>query len=140
MQALTVPANLDALEPIGQYVLEAATQAGLERKAAYRLRLAVDEIVTNIIVHGYNEVGLEGDVVMRADLNADALTIIVEDTAQPFDPRVRPDPANLDRPLEERDIGGLGVFLAIKGVDGFDYEYADGYNRNSFVMHRPAQG
>jgi anti-sigma regulatory factor (Ser/Thr protein kinase) len=139
MQTLSVPATLDSLEPVGQYVLDAATQAGLERKAAYRLRLAVDEIVTNIIVHGHNEAGLEGEVTIKADLNAEALTIILEDAAQPFDPRARPDPDDLDRPLEERDIGGLGVFLALKGVDVFNYEYVDSRNRNIFVMNRPAQ-
>ncbi|MEI8164793.1 MAG: ATP-binding protein [Chloroflexales bacterium] len=139
MQALNLPATLDSLEPVGQYVLDAAAEAGLERKAAYRLRLAVDEIVTNIIVHGHTEAGLEGEVTIKADLNAEALTIILEDAAQPFDPRARPDPENLDRPLEERDIGGLGVFLAIKGVDTFTYEYADNRNRNIFVMNRPPQ-
>ena len=60
MEPLILPGTLDSLSKIGAYVLEAASQAGLERKIAYRLRLAVDEIATNSIVHGYDRVGEEG--------------------------------------------------------------------------------
>lgn len=137
MQALTVPGTLDSLEVVGRYVLKAAAEAGLDKKATYRLRLSVDEIVTNIIVHGYEEAGMTGDVTISATTDEQTLSIIVEDTAQPFDPRTRPEPTNLDRPLEERDIGGLGVYLAINGVDAFSYEYADNHNRNIFMMYLP---
>ncbi|PDV97751.1 ATP-binding protein [Candidatus Chloroploca asiatica] len=139
MHVLTVPADLDSLDAVGKYVVEAASQAGLDRKAAYRLRLAVDEIMTNIINYGHTEVGLTGDVIVRAAIEADTLTIILEDRARPFDPRERPEPEDLDRPLEERNIGGLGVYLALKGVDHFNYEYVDQMNRNIFVMYRPLQ-
>lgn len=139
MQALTVPASLDSLSEVGRYVMEAATAANLEKKAAYRLRLAVDEIVTNIIVHGFEEAGLEGEFTVKAELDDTALTLIVEDAAEPFDPKHHPTPDDLDSPLEERDIGGLGVFLALNGVDAFSYDYVDGHNRNCFTMYRPTQ-
>ncbi|HXV96967.1 MAG TPA: ATP-binding protein, partial [Anaerolineae bacterium] len=60
MEALTVPGTLDSLSVIGKYVLTAAATAGLDKKVSYRLRLAVDEIATNIITHGYDEANLEG--------------------------------------------------------------------------------
>ena len=41
---------------------------------------------------------------------------------------------NLEAPLEERDVGGLGIFLARKNVDEFRYTYTDGRNRNTFVI------
>ncbi len=138
MQALTVPGNLDSLDDVGRYVLEAAAAAGLDKKAAYRLRLAVDEIVTNIIVHGYEEAGRSGDVYLQIDLDGQALTLTVTDMAVPFDPRSLPAPNNLDDPLEMRKIGGLGVYLAINGVDRFDYHYTDAQNHNIFTMYRPS--
>lgn len=134
MEPLILPGTLDALTKIGAFVLEAASMAGLERKLAYRLRLAVDEIATNAVVYGYDRVGEEGNLVVTAEIGDGELTIILEDTGPPYDPFDTPSPDDLDEPLESRDIGGLGVFLAVQGVDEFRYEWADGTNRNIFTM------
>jgi anti-sigma regulatory factor (Ser/Thr protein kinase) len=136
MEPLTVPGTLDSLALIREYVRAAAAQAALDRKASYRLELAVDEIATNIINHGYQEAGRVGDVVVCAAIGANALTIVLEDTAVPFDPRQITRPEQIDLPLSERPIGGLGLFLAMENVDEFDYEYAGGRNRNIFVVNR----
>jgi len=134
MEPLILPGTLDSLSKIGAYVLEAASEAGLEKKIAYRLRLAVDEIATNSIVHGYERVGEEGDLVVSAEVGEGILTIILEDTGPPYDPFKTPSPDDLDQPLDDRDIGGLGVFLAIQGVDEFRYEWENETNRNIFIM------
>lgn len=136
MDALTVPGVLDSLEPVGKYVMSAATEAGLAKAAAYKLRLAVDEIVTNIIVHGYSESGTSGDVDIRTEVDDAALRVIVEDTAAPFDPRTLAPPPDLNKPLEERQIGGLGIFLVYESVDAFIYEYDGKHNRNVFIVKR----
>jgi len=139
MKSLCLPATLDALEAIGNFVMEVATEAGLDIKAAYNLRLAVDEIATNIITHGYEEAGLTGDVNASSMLSDTALTIVLKDTGIPFDPlnHKLPDEDELALPLEERGVGGLGILLVLKGVDKFNYEYQDGRNHNIFVMNRP---
>jgi anti-sigma regulatory factor (Ser/Thr protein kinase) len=129
---------LDSLSAIGQYVNAAALAAGLEKKAAYRLRLAVDEIATNIIIHGYEETGISGDVLVLSGMDKDALTITLEDTSAPFDPRNMGRPDHIDKPVHERPIGGLGVYLTIQNVDKFDYEYVNNHNRNIFIVKRPA--
>ena len=116
--------------------MKVAAAAGIEKSAAYRLRLAVDEIATNCVVHGYDEAGLEGMLYLGGSIDDKTLTVYVEDTALPYDPRQTPAPDDLDIPLEEREIGGLGVFLALRGVDQFEYEYADGRNRSIFMMKR----
>ena len=134
MEPLILPGTLDSLIEIGAYVLEAASQSGLERKTAYRLRLAVDEIATNAVVHGYDRIGKNGDLVVSAEVGEGILTIILEDTGPVYDPFKTPTPDDLDQPLDDRDIGGLGVFLAIQGVDEFRYEWANGTNRNIFTM------
>jgi serine/threonine-protein kinase RsbW len=138
MEPLTFPGTLDSLALIRDYVESAAAQAGLDRKRAYRLSLAVDEIATNIINHGYREAGLTGSVVVRATIDADVLTIVLEDTAMPFDPRRATRPEQIDLPLSERPIGGLGIFLAMGNVDRFDYEFSGGHNRNIFQVNRVA--
>ena len=137
MQPLLVSGNLDSLSAIGHFVTAAAELAGLDKKKAYRLRLAVDEIATNIIVHGYDEAGQSGDVLVIAEVDTDALTIILEDTSPPFDPRNLGRPDHIDKPVEERPIGGLGIYLTLENVDKFDYEFVNNHNRNVFVVNRP---
>ena len=137
MQPLQVPGNLDSLSAIGKCVNEAALQAGLDKKATYRLRLAVDEIATNIVVHGYDEAGLSGQILVLSEIDAEALTIILEDNSPAFDPRQLGRPDHIDKPVEERPIGGLGIFLTLENVDRFDYEYVNNRNRNIFVVNRP---
>ena len=137
MDPLTLPATLESLGPLVQYVLSAATEAGLDRKATYRLRLAVDEVATNIITHGYGDHDLAGDVVVNANLDDERLVITLEDWAPAFDPRAQDDPDHLDKPSHERPIGGLGVFLVLKSVDSLDYEYRDNKNHNILTMNRP---
>lgn len=117
MEPFIVPATLGALSPIGKYVLDAATSAGLDKKVAYRLRLAVDEIATNAVVHGHAELNPPGVLQVLAELGPHALSIILEDTGDPYDPRQAPRPEHLDQPLEDRPIGGLGVYLVLQGVD-----------------------
>lgn len=140
MKPLCLPATLDSLDDIGKYVVAATTEAGLGTKSAYNLRLAVDEIATNIITHGYEEARRSGDVTVSGVLTDSSLTIVLEDTGIPFDPLSRdlPGEDELNLPLDERPIGGLGIFLVLKGVDAFNYEHVDGRNRNIFVMNRPA--
>ena len=135
MEPLTVPGNLDSLSAIGQYIVAASADAGLEEKAAYKLRLAVDEVTTNIILHGYEEAGLQGNVYLEAHKDEKSLRIVVEDTAVPYDPTQKSPQDDLDVPLEERQIGGLGVYLAIQGVDAFKYERVGDRNRNIFISH-----
>jgi serine/threonine-protein kinase RsbW len=137
MQPLNVPGTLDSLSVIGHYVNEAALAAGLEKKIAYRLRLAVDEIATNIIIHGYEEAGISGDVLVLSEMDHTALTITLEDTSAPFDPRKFSHPDHIDKPIEERPIGGLGVYLTLQNVDKFNYEYVNNRNRNIFIVNRP---
>lgn len=138
MEPLVVPGSLDSLELIGGYVVEAASLAGIGKRESYRLRLAVDEVATNIISHGYAESGRDGDVVVTCGLTDEALSITLEDTAVPFDPRGAGRPSQIDQSLDERPIGGLGVYLALGGVDRFQYEFVNGRNRNIFVVRRPS--
>src|SRR5262249_45143777 len=96
MEPLIVPGNLDSLSIIGKYVLDAAKAANLDPKRSYRLRLAVDEIATNIVVYGYEGAGIEGSIAVRASIDDQALMIVIEDTAQPFDPTAQEEPYDLD--------------------------------------------
>lgn len=135
----SLPASLTALSDIRRLVTQACQTAGLSEDATYRLALAVDEIATNIITHGYQEQGMTGDIVISIEKMDDKLTVILEDTGVAYDPRARnmPTAEDLDKPLSERDIGGLGIYLALQGVDRFDYQRCEQVNRNILEVERP---
>ena len=134
MKSSTVAATLDSLEAIAEFVMAAAASAGLDKRASYHLRLAVDEIATNIIVHGYADAGLQGALELSADIDDRTLTISIEETGATFDPRQAAAP-DTDLPLEQRPIGGLGVYLAIRSVDEFLYARIGDRNRTILKMH-----
>ena len=138
MDRESFPAVLESLSGIRAFAVSAAEAAGLEGKTVYSLQLAVDEIATNIIVYGYQEAGLQGDLSIEADATEEALTVTLRDRGVPFDPRTRelPDEEDLAKPLDERPVGGLGIYFAFTGVDKFDYRREDETNVNTFVVNR----
>lgn len=136
LNSLTLQASLDSLATIRKFAAQAALSAGIDNNASYYLQLAVDEIATNIIIHGYKEANLTGELFVQAELTDSILRIIIEDIGPPFDPRTLklPSEDDLKKPIEERAIGGLGVYLAFNGVDRFDYERKGNLNRNIFEV------
>ena len=138
MESVSIPATLDSLQSLGHYVLEAAERAGLDRTRAYHLRLAVDEVATNIITHGAQPGTPSAEINITIDLADEALTIALEDSGPEYHPLRQPEPEGLDRPLAERSVGGLGIYLALRVVDRFAYERVNGRNRNIFTMVRPS--
>jgi serine/threonine-protein kinase RsbW len=128
-----------ALAPpaVGQIAdaLEAFCQAeALPEETAWRLKVAMDEIVTNVVAHGTNgQAGGTIDVWFCRD--RDIVEVRVEDDGVPFDPLSRPDP-DVTRPLEDRQPGGLGIAL-IKGLlDDVRYERT---TRNILTLRKGLQ-
>ncbi|MFE3559595.1 ATP-binding protein [Streptomyces sp. NPDC059193] len=129
---LEVPATVGALGDIASFVLRLAGRAGLDKGSAYRLRLAVDELATNIVMHGYR--GGDGRITVRGRSGPGGVRITIEDTAPAFDPvegRLPPAPGV---PPEDRRIGGLGIHLALTSVDEFSYVHRDGRNISALTV------
>lgn len=136
MEKLSLPAVLDSLAEIRRYAKAAAAGAGIDEARAYQLQLAVDEIATNIIAYGYKDAGPGAEMAITSDIRGDALVVTLEDQGPAFDPRTKPmpDAEYLTRPLEERTIGGLGIYLATQGVDRLDYRREGDRNLNIFEV------
>lgn len=95
-----------------------------------RIRLVLDEIVVNIVAHGYEDAGDTNDHTIHIHLeldDRDLLTIRVTDDAREYDPRTAPAP-RFDLPLEERRRGGFGVHIVKAIMDTIDYRRIDGQN------------
>ncbi|TVQ53016.1 MAG: ATP-binding protein [Spirulina sp. DLM2.Bin59] len=138
-EALQVVGVLESLEAIAQYVKGAAKAAQLDPAQAYNLRLAVDEIATNIITHGYEDAGLTGEIVLWATCTPETLTIHLEDEGKAYNPhawQAEVTPELCQQPPEQRPLGGLGVYLAMRSVDQFRYERVGDRNHTEFVIFR----
>jgi serine/threonine-protein kinase RsbW len=98
-------------------------------------QLAVEEAVTNVIVHGYREQGGEVGVTCRATRGI--VEVQIEDTAPPFDPLSLPEP-DLTADIEERQVGGLGIFLIRRVMDGIVYRHENGKNILVLVKRKTA--
>ncbi len=126
-----------SLEPIRDFIAAFATANDIDKKKIFKLSLAVDEIATNIMNYGYPLVGIDhGTIQVSIGYQDKQLKVVLEDHAVPFNPieKSMPTPEDLMKPVEDRPIGGLGIFLARQSVDLFDYEYKEGKNRNIFVV------
>ncbi|MFJ4688110.1 ATP-binding protein [Streptomyces sp. NPDC091377] len=131
-----VPAELEALDRVAEFVLDVGRRGGLTTGGLYRLRLAADELTTNTVVHGYR--GAPGEILLEGGVEASTVWVRIEDGAPPFDPREGKRDPDLEAPLSERRIGGLGVYLACTSLDGYDYRLVAGRNVSTLEMHRPA--
>ena len=106
---LSVSADLSNLPVVRDFIQNAAGYACNYEQFAYDISLAVDELVTNVILHGYK--GKPGEIEIEVQIKPPELVILLCDEAPPFDPTEVTVP-DVHRPLEERQIGGLGIYMA----------------------------
>jgi serine/threonine-protein kinase RsbW len=99
---------------------------GLPPRLVQAVDLALEEVLTNIISHGYADDGEHG-ITVRLEARPGELEAEVEDDGQAFDPLQAPAP-DTTRPLHERSIGGLGIHLVRTLVDDLEYQRRDGKN------------
>jgi len=118
MADLFVAAEVGNLAEIRRFVREEATALGAGEEAICDLELAVDEAACNIICHGYQDLG--GTIQVGVKRDGDRLIVCLHDEAPPFDPTRHP-PADVTLPLEQRRLGGLGIFLIRQAVDEMVY-------------------
>ncbi|MBK7175729.1 MAG: ATP-binding protein [Chloroflexi bacterium] len=132
MKALRVEGTLQAIEPIVKFAIQAAKEAGLDDQATFRIRLAVDELITNIIMHGYLEAGRSGDIIISSEIDEEGLKIYLEDYGVSQTAQRRPEPGCA---IEERPLGGSLIWPV--AIDQFHYEHDRNGNRSVLVLERP---
>ncbi|MBR3558957.1 MAG: ATP-binding protein [Bacteroidales bacterium] len=98
-----------------------------DEELRFKLRLSIEEAVENVVRYAYD--GGIGWLEAGTNLDQDTLVLTIElrDAGVPFNPLEMEDPDTL-LPAEERNIGGLGIFLCKKMMDSIRYRYEDGNN------------
>ena len=118
---------VDLLEAFGP-------QSGLTDDATFKLTLALDEIVANVVRHGFDD-DREHRIEVKVTVDDRTVTASVEDDGVEFDPREAPVP-DLDLPIEMRKPGGLGMHLVKATMDSVEYRRQDGRNILTVVFSR----
>jgi len=123
--AMTIGSDIAGIPAVSARLEEGMGACGFSSEEVLDTQLAVEEVITNIIVHGYQKPGSE--IHLSGHFTRDRIEICITDTAPRFDPLSIPEP-DLDSDIDERRIGGLGIYLVRQVMDSLSYRYENGKN------------
>ena len=127
MKELTIAATVENIETVTDFINEQLESLDCPMKAQMQIDIAIDELFGNIAHYAYNpEIG-QATVRIEVIEEPLAVTITFIDNGVPYDPLKKDDP-DTTLSVEERDIGGLGIYMVKKSMDEITYEYKDGQN------------
>ena len=127
MKELTIAATVENIEAVTTFVNEQLESYDCPMKAQMQIDIAIDELFGNIAHYAYNpEIG---QVTVRVEVVEAPLSVIITfiDNGVPYDPVAKANP-DITLSAEEREIGGLGIYMVKKSMDEIAYEYKDGQN------------
>ena len=127
MDKLTVEAKTENLEEVLGFVDRHLEAMDCSPKVSVQIDVAVEELFVNIAHYAYSPG--TGDATIDVEILKDpaAIAITFTDRGKPFDPLAKEDP-DITLSAEERQIGGLGIYMVKKSMDEVVYEYKDGQN------------
>ncbi len=128
----TVLAQPEQISELTGQLLSFLEQQEVEPRAAHHVTMIVEELLTNIGTHG----GC-ADQPVRLDIAVEPTQVTGEivDRSPPFNPHEAPHP-DLDSSAEERNVGGLGLFLVRQFASSLEYAHRNGENHTRFVVPR----
>jgi len=129
----TFSARLSAFAQVKSLIDEFGEAAGLGREDRHKLTLIVEELFTNTVTHGHHG---DSDAPVQVTLEAtDAgVELIYEDSAPQYDPVAASRRTDIESTINERRVGGLGVYLTIGLTNGAVYRFVEGRNRISLTL------
>ena len=127
MKELTLDANLENIAGVTAFIDERLEALDCSMKAQMQIDIAIDELFGNIARYAYGEG--RGDATVRFEFDEATRTasITLVDSGMPFDPLEKADP-DVTLSAQEREIGGLGIFMVKKTMDKMEYSYENGFN------------
>lgn len=134
MKELTIAATVENIGTVTDFVNEHLEIYDCPMKAQMQIDIAIDELFGNIAHYAYNPE--TGDATVRVEVVEDPLSVIITfiDNGMPYDPLAQSDP-DITLSAEEREIGGLGIYMVKKTMDDITYEYKDGQNILKIKKH-----
>ncbi len=118
--------NLDEIATLAEFIEELGAELSLSMETTMHINLALEEAVSNIIMYAYPQEEAH-EIILKTTSGENQLIFLLTDNGLSFDPTSAPE-VNLDIPAEERQIGGLGIFLIRRIMNEVTYQRLDGEN------------
>ena len=127
MKELTVPARTDNLDQVLDFIAEQLEEYDCPMKLIMQIQVAAEEIYVNIAHYAYHPE--EGQATIRCSIGGDPLEVIITflDHGRPYNPLENTDP-DISLSADEREIGGLGIFMVKNIMDDISYRFENGNN------------
>ena len=132
--SLKVETQRDELSHVIAAVEDMAERENWPPELVFRVQLAIEEVVLNVMDYGYDDGIHEFEVIITSE--ADFLTIEVVDGGRPFDPLHDATIPDLEASVEERKVGGLGIHLVRTMMDQVNYRREQGRNHLTLVARK----
>ena len=133
---LTLKNDLSELARIAEEIEAHGESRGWPAKWIMNLNISLDELITNIVSYGYRDSG-EHEIRVTLTERSGSLVVVLEDDGMAFDPFTTVPEPDLDADVEERRIGGLGVYFVKTLMDEATYERLDDRNRITLIQRPP---
>lgn len=137
MPEITLQAKKENLTTLMEFVDSVAKQIGFTKSALYKIKLASEEAIINIINHAYSD--NEGQITVICDAITEpqkGLKLHISDTGVAFNPLTKADP-DTNQAIDERSIGGLGIYLIKKTANELFYERDGNINLLTIIFYLP---
>lgn len=127
MKEMKIPALVENIETVTEFVNEYLESLDCPLKIQMKIAIVIDEIFSNISYYAYGEE--KGEVIIRIEKreNPYGVQLTFLDHGMPYDP-LKVDEPDISLSVDERQIGGMGIFMVKNIMDEISYEYADGQN------------
>ena len=127
MKEMTVPATIENIPAVTEFVERQLEELNCSESAQVQIDIAIDELFSNIAKYAYDTE--EGYATVRVEVLEDPMAVVITfiDEGVPYDPLDQEDP-DITLSAEDREIGGLGLYMVKKSMDEISYEYDDGRN------------
>lgn len=132
LEKLTLHNDVAEVPLLAEWVEQLGEELGLEMPEVFQLNLALEEAVVNVMNYAYEDSGL---IDLTAKVVDSEIVFVLEDSGKAFDPTQVDDP-DITLSAEDRDIGGLGIFLVQQLMSSVTYSREDGKNVLTMIYKR----
>ena len=133
MKELTLDATVENISTVTAFVDEELEKIDCPMKAQMQIDIAIDEVFSNIAHYAYHP--SVGSATVKIEVIEEPMSVVITfiDGGTPYNPLEKEDP-DITLSAEDREIGGLGIFMVKKSMDNIDYEYKDGQNNKKYII------
>ncbi|NCC73351.1 MAG: ATP-binding protein [Sphingobacteriia bacterium] len=125
---LTILNKFEQIPDVEEFVLQTASNWKIDPEIINELVLSTEEIVSNIINYGFNDVSEDREINILMMKDETKISIIIKDDGIAFNPLGKETPDSIEKPVEEREAGGLGIYFVKELMDHVDYHHEGKFN------------